>query len=553
MRRTELRILDILRDGPLTVTRLAERLEKNQGWISELVADLEEQNLVEKDRRIELANTYEARLLQELSDTYDLSTILAGKKEEIFYSLLSEPKTVSELELEGFAKSTAYQALGDLQAVGAVGKSDNGEYRINDDTLRDFLQAREKTPENTRYEANGQVILKDDSAEGQPTAFSAFQRYGVDYYPSETYRYRGERELGMEDVLIHAVRFAENRKQMAICAVFYLTRGPSLDASRLWRLANQWDCTEKWADLLAFLDQRDIQQADLFFPWDEFIDLARDYNVYPRGKHPEDSLLTGLEELGATLESETEVYLLGGGNLILRGLKDSTKDIDVIVGEKRTLQSLVDALQQLGYQERRDLEEVYEQLDPGIVLEKEGFPRWDVFVETVANNLQLTEEMRSRVDDTQQFNDLVLHLLSLTDIFLFKAITDREGDLEDAALLVRQGDIDWNEVFEEIQTQEELTDRYFSFSVLDTLDLLVDRYDIEVPIHDRLVSYCLENALLVSLEEPKTIRNLRDELDFPDHRIYNKLRKLEESDRISVDRTGKLNRYELAADDSLNW
>ena len=43
MRRTELRILDILRDGPLTVTRLAERLEKNQGWISELVADLEEQ------------------------------------------------------------------------------------------------------------------------------------------------------------------------------------------------------------------------------------------------------------------------------------------------------------------------------------------------------------------------------------------------------------------------------------------------------------------------------------------------------------------------------
>ena len=31
MGRTELRILDILRDGPLTITRLAERLEKNQG------------------------------------------------------------------------------------------------------------------------------------------------------------------------------------------------------------------------------------------------------------------------------------------------------------------------------------------------------------------------------------------------------------------------------------------------------------------------------------------------------------------------------------------
>jgi hypothetical protein len=68
---------------------------------------------------------------------------------------------------------------------------------------------------------------------------------------------------------------------MAICTVFYLTRGPSLDASRLWRLADTWDCTEKWADLLAFVDQRDVQQADLFLPWNEFIDLARDYNVYP--------------------------------------------------------------------------------------------------------------------------------------------------------------------------------------------------------------------------------------------------------------------------------
>jgi hypothetical protein len=230
--------------------------------------------------------------------------------------------------------------------------------------------------------------------------------------------------------------------------------------------------------------------------------------------------------------------------LILRGLKDSTKDIDVVVGERRTLRSLVDALQELGYQERRDPEEVYEQPNPSIVLEKEGFPRWDIFVETVANNLQLTEDMRSRVDDTQQFNGLVLHLLSLTDIFLFKAIANREGDLEDAALLVRQGDIDWNEVFEEIQTQEELTDRYFSFSVLDTLDLLADRYDVEVPIHGKSVSYCLENALLVSLKEPKTIHSLRDEPDFPDQRIYNKLRKLEDSDRIAVDRTGTLNRYE---------
>ena len=55
----------------------------------------------------------------------------------------------------------------------------------------------------------------------------------------------------------------------------------------------------------------------------------------------------------------------------------------------------------------------------------------------------------------------------------------------------------------------------FSFAVLDILDVLKERYDIVAPITDRLVSYCLENALLVSLEDPKTIEDLRKELDFP--------------------------------------
>lgn len=546
MRTTELRILAVLRDGPATVTQLAEQLDKNQGWISELTADLERQHLVERNRRIELADTYETSLLLDLFDIYDPETILAGTKEPILTALLDESKTVAELELDGFATSTVYQALNDLQTVGVVEKRENDAYRISDETVQQFLQTRRTTgATNTEYTTGGESIVKSpDSAEGRPTAFSAFQRYGIDYYPAETYRYRGEQETGMEDVLIHAVRFAETKKQTGMTAVFYLTHSTTLDTSRLWQLADKWGCIEKWADLLAFLDQRDVKQKDLFLPWDEFLDVARDYDVYPRGKHPEDSLLAGLEELGETLQTDVDVYLLGGGNLILRGLKDSTKDIDVVVEHKQLLFELVETLQQQGYEERQDLEAVYEQLDPSIVLEKQGFPRWDIFVETVAGNLQLTEPMRTRTDETRRFDHLTLHLLTVTDIFLFKAITDREGDLEDAALLARQGAIDWDEVFAELQRQEALTDRYFSFSVLDTLDLLKDRYDIAVPIHDRLITYCLENALLLSLNEPKTIRDLRDELDFPDHRIYNTLRKLEEQDEITVDRTGNLNTYE---------
>ena len=339
---------------------------------------------------------------------------------------------------------------------------------------------------------------------------------------------------------------AENKKQMAMAGVFYLTHRASLDASDLWRLANRWECVEKWADLFAYIDQREVHHDELFLPWEEFIDLANDYGVYPRGQHPEDSLRRGLEELGDHLETPVDVYLLGGGNLILRGLKDSTKDVDIVVEDGQTFFAIAEALQDLGYEERSDLEAAYNQLDPSIVLEKEGFPRWDIFVEAVAGQLQLTPAMIERCDQSFEYGDLHVHLLSLTDIFVFKSITEREGDLEDAALIARQADLDWESIFREIKTQEDRTGQFFSFAVLDTLDVLDERHNIVAPITDRLISYCLENALLVSLKTPKTIDDLREELDFPDHQIYNKLRKLEDQGQITVDRSGRLNTYQRA-------
>lgn len=33
---------------------------------------------------------------------------------------------------------------------------------------------------------------------------------------------------------------------------------------------------QKWADLFAYIDQREVHQEGLFLPWEEFIDLAND-------------------------------------------------------------------------------------------------------------------------------------------------------------------------------------------------------------------------------------------------------------------------------------
>lgn len=545
MRRTELRILERLHEGPLTVTALARSLGKNQGWLSELVASLEDQNLVTKNGTVEFEDNYEAKLLRRLLDDYDVEDVLAGKKEDILRSLLEEPRTATELEKEGFAQSTVYGNLRGLRATGAIRETDDG-FRINDETLRDFLTAR-TTGRDTRYSADGETILRaraGDPVDGVETAFSAFTRYGVEYYPNHQYRYQdGRAELELEDVLIHAVKLAESKRQMGIAGVFYLTHSGSLDVRALWGLAREWNCVERWADLLAFLDRRDVHREDRFPAWDEFVDLANEYDVYPREKHPEERLLAGMEAIGESLPEPVDTYLLGGGNLLLRGLKDSTKDVDLVVEGRDEFTVLVDVLGEHGFTERTDVERAYEELDPSVILTREGSPSWDVFAGAVAGKLRLTDSMRDRVDETRRFGDLALHLLSLTDIFLFKSVTEREGDLEDAALIARSGAVDWDALFDEVQRQEARTGRYFSFDLLDTLDVIAEREGIQAPIQARLVSYCLENALLLTLEEPKTIRDLREELDFPDHQVYNKLRKLEEAGRIEVDRSGKLNSY----------
>jgi DNA-binding HxlR family transcriptional regulator len=546
MREAALRVVDCLRDRSYAVGELAEAIGKSQSWTSEVVGDLEDAHLVERTDGVRLANTYEATLLAELLERYALEKVLTGTKEDVLVALLPGPKTIAELQQQGFAKSTLYQHLNEMQETGAIAHTDDG-YAIGDETLRSFLEARTRTtPFETEYRANGDrlVATSKDDVDGTPTAFSAFTRYGVDYHPAKTYVYQGDRSLDLEDILIHAVTVAENTKQMAMAAVFYLTHRATLESNDLWRLANRWDCVETWADLFAYIDQRAVHQEELFLPWEEFVELANDYGVSPRDHHPADSLQRGLDELGNHLETTVDAYLLGGGNLILRGLKDSTKDVDLVVEDGRTFVAIAESLQAMGYEERGDLDTAYNQLNPSLVLEKDGFPRWDIFVETVAGQLQLTETMIERCDQSREYGTLHVHLLSLTDIFVFKSVTEREGDLEDVALLAQQADLDWDGIFEEIKTQEDRTGRLFSFAVLDTLDALDARYDIVAPITDRLVSYCLENALLVSLDDPKTIEDLREELDFPDHRIYNKLRQLEEDGRITVERSGRLNTYQ---------
>ena len=260
------------------------------------------------------------------------------------------------------------------------------------------------------------------------------------------------------------------------------------------------------------------------------------YGITIRENFGEDSIKKILYEIGENLGTRVRVCLIGGGNMMLRGLKTATKDLDFVLESTKEFEILKNTLQRMGFERKTKIEKAYEDMRPSLILEREKF-RIDVFTKTVCNAFILTKGMRED-SETRKMGNLDLELVSLEDVFLFKSITDREGDLEDCRIISERG-LEWKRILKSVFKQEKLTGRYFSFSVVDTLHALQERYGIKTPIFKKLDSHCLEIALLLSLREPKTVRELRKELDSPDYQILNKLRKLERGKKIRVSRKGK--------------
>lgn len=188
-------------------------------------------------------------------------------------------------------------------------------------------------------------------------------------------------------------------------------------------------------------------------------------------------------ELAGLLEDPVTVYLIGGGALTLRELKNATKDIDLIVQEESDLHQLHAVLTDAGYQDpekEEELEEAYEELEPVFILEKDR-RRFDVFRDQVAGVLHLSEPMVERSEGLLEEPPLTVQMVSTEDIFLFKAVANREDDEEDMVRLAQTG-LDTAVIEEEIEIQLDwLQDDHFIGAMQDKLDRLRDQgYDWDI-------------------------------------------------------------------------
>jgi len=189
------------------------------------------------------------------------------------------------------------------------------------------------------------------------------------------------------------------------------------------------------------------------------------------------------EKINNISKNKIKVYVIGGAVLLEQNLKPATKDIDLIVNTKEEFVNLQKLLQKIGFIGKIP-GNGYSHMNLSQIFQKEEF-RIDLFEKKVCGKFSISEEIIKRARKIISLSNLEVFFCSNEDIFLFKSMTDRDGDLTDCESLVKAA-IDWNVILKELKNQIEKSkqDVWITW-VGERFDVLEDRGMI-IPIMNEL-------------------------------------------------------------------
>jgi predicted transcriptional regulator len=549
MNEKALRALLALRDGPRSMREIAVSLHLSYSRAATIVRNLIKNEYCRREgRKISLSRNAKTVLFKSLSEKYNPIQLLGGAREKVLLALLTGPLEIHELHRRtGLAQSTLYQALRILSSLGAVRK-EKQKYSLADDSdLKSFLQLlriektmRDVEPYATVLYSDGFRLKRVPAglrAKGSLTAFSLFPRYGVNYASPHNYYLEPPKEITAEEVLVHALVCSETKSERTLCAVFYLKNLGILDRRKLRELARAFGILPLLAEMESYVDGHPTES---FLPPNELAERAKLYGVEVRTA-PGMQIIEALKQIGGRLEKEIHAYLFGGANMLLRGLKGSTKDLDLVVERKDDFLEIRENLIELGYRELREEELTPNdrRVNPSGIFVSEGW-RIDLFTEKICGALTLSEGMKKRSEE-RRFGRLVLHLLDLGDVFLLKSITDREGDLEDMHLILSRGGVrNWEEIWQDYLEQEKTIKQHLCFMILDSLDILKEKFGETVPIYRKVLRHCTDVGILKAISYGKReIKEIREFINCPESTLRNRIGALVREGRILKHKSGK--------------
>ena len=261
-------------------------------------------------------------------------------------------------------------------------------------------------------------------------------------------------------------------------------------------------------------------------------------------------VLAIMEKVGAVCKKKIHMYMVGGGAMALRGEKDATKDIDLIVRSQVEAGELKSALESLGFDvNTRHPRECHALVDATILSSPTGL-RADVFVGKVCNRLRLSEGMIRRAELVDRWGEVTLFICSREDIFLLKSVTERSRDLDDMITLFRKGldrDIILGECDDQADPGGMRKSSVWEAFLLTKVEEMETRYGVDVPWKRRLRSRAemkLGAQRLLGLVEEgvDSVRVLSAEMGENRDFISRCIHYLEEAGEIEVDKSTRPHR-----------
>jgi len=454
---------------------------------------------------------------------------LLSKKNLEWLSNLIEPKSTHELSESTNLSATQTSEL--LSKFAQFLSKKENKYSLsstNQDLFNLLTLIKLKIMQNYVWEKGEEKLEKipiDFQTEGTLTGFSRFIEFGFMLNPAHKFVYFPKKELTLEEVLAHSIKFTDNPNDLTLCILFYMKNRAKMKVNEIEKNCEKLSILETWFDIVNYIDGQPVKNQAKFLPKAEFQQKAKLYDIETIPRYNQESIQKLFKELSSELKEAVPIYFIGGNALIEHKTKNSTKDIDIVLTNEKQAAILVSVLKKIGFKEVAEKEFQYGQLEANAMLERKGDPRIDLFVRKICGALEFSKKMQERSKQINQ-DKAEIHLSSLEDVFLLKSVSSRDSDLIDCENILQKTMLNWELIYDEIVAQQKNLEQTQELIILDHLEALEKRMNIKIPITNKVTALCLEKSILYLASKPVSIEEIRQKVDFPETTIRNQITKL---------------------------
>ncbi|QFU84231.1 helix-turn-helix transcriptional regulator [Natronorubrum aibiense] len=303
LRRIELEVLATVERGD-TISELATKLDHSESYLSRAVADLAEKGLVytERDGRRKRVISSDSRAVEIYQDFVrqhshiDFPELLTGKALEVLY-YLDQPQTVADVaERSGNYRNTVNRILKRLRDRGLVG-IDDSHYHFNGDfdRLHEFARELAHHLHRQRLESvapNGTILWEGydeflaqttteiDAEHFHETGLARFATFDLQFLLTRHRYYlysEGLEEVSPAELCCHTLLIDDGPRHRSYCLL--LLSHADVDVSDLREQAEKYGLEDEIDTLLQYIETKGAVDSNRLPEWDEFQELAADYEV----------------------------------------------------------------------------------------------------------------------------------------------------------------------------------------------------------------------------------------------------------------------------------